>query len=135
MPSSDGSMSMPIAFNCSPVAAGTCRIASADILSAPARIISVDPRAPLRNSSESMRRDLPAPVSPCSREKATNVKNTTTSAVKNVATKVGDAFDVSAPIGGTPDNPQEREKQRFDQQWRDLQSFKAQQQAQQQAAE
>jgi lipoprotein-anchoring transpeptidase ErfK/SrfK len=72
-------------------------------------------------------------VAACSREKATNVKNTTTSAVKNAATKVGDAFDVSAPIGGTPDNPQEREKQRFDQQWRDLQSFKAQQAQQQQA--
>jgi lipoprotein-anchoring transpeptidase ErfK/SrfK len=72
-------------------------------------------------------------VAACSREKATNVKNTTTSAVKNVATKVGDAFDVSTPMAGAPDNPQEREKQRFDQQWRQLQSFKEQQQRQQQA--
>ena len=69
----------------------------------------------------------------CSRERATDVKNTTTSAVKNVATRVQDAFDVSAPMG-TPDNPQEREKQRFDQQWRDLQSFKQQQAAAAKAA-
>jgi len=69
----------------------------------------------------------------CTRERATDVKNTTTSAVKNVATKVQDAFDVSAPIG-TPDNPQEREKQRFDQQWRQLQSFREQQAAAAKAA-
>ena len=63
----------------------------------------------------------------CSRESATNVKNTTTSAVKNAATKVHDAFDISTPMG-KPDNPQAREQQRFDQQWRQLESFKEQQQ-------
>ncbi len=58
----------------------------------------------------------------CSREQATNVKNTTTAAAGKVAGKVRDAFDVSTPMG-TRDNPQERERQRFDQQWRRLQSF------------
>ena len=66
----------------------------------------------------------------CTRERATDVKNTTTSAVKNAATKVHDAFDISTPTGGAPDNPQEREKERFDQRWRDLESFRQQQAAQ-----
>jgi len=72
----------------------------------------------------------------CSRERATDIKNTTTSAARTVATEVGDVADVSTPLG-TPQDPQERERERFDQRWRELQSFRAQQalrQAQQAAA-
>ena len=69
----------------------------------------------------------------CTRERAIDVKNTTTSAVKNAANKVQDAFDISTPVAGPPDNPQEREKERFDQRWRDLESFRQQQAAQQEA--
>jgi hypothetical protein len=58
----------------------------------------------------------------CSREQATNMKNTTTAAAGKVASKVRDAFDVSVPLG-TRDKAEDRERQRFDQQWRRLQSF------------
>src|SRR5213082_3775288 len=72
----------------------------------------------------------------CSKEEATQK---TQHAAAKVAQKVQDAFDVSAPLG-KPDGPeaaQQRERQRFDQQWRALQSFRAEQAAratQQQAA-
>ena len=59
----------------------------------------------------------------CTREQATNVKNTTTAAAGKVAANVRDAFDVSAPLG-TRENAQDRERERFDQQWRQLQSFR-----------
>ncbi|MGZ4808214.1 MAG: L,D-transpeptidase family protein [Thermoanaerobaculia bacterium] len=62
----------------------------------------------------------------CSREQATSVKNTTTAAAGNVANTVRDAFDVSTPVGARED-PKAREQQRFDQQWRQLQSFRASQ--------
>jgi len=75
----------------------------------------------------------------CSREEATEK---TQHAAAKVAQKVQDAFDVSTPLGKPdgPDAAQQREKERFDQQWRALQSFRAeqaaraQQAAQQQAA-
>src|SRR5439155_3102223 len=55
---------------------------------------------------------------------------------QKVAQKVQDAFDVSAPMGKPepPDAAQQRERERFDQQWRALQSFRAQQAAAQQRA-
>ncbi len=65
----------------------------------------------------------------CTKEEA---KQKTQNAATKVAQKVHDAFDVSAPMG-KPESPQaaqDREKQRFDQQWRALQSFRAQQAAQ-----
>lgn len=62
----------------------------------------------------------------CSREEATQK---TTSAVQKVSNA---ADDVTTPLG-RPDNAQERERERFNEQWRQLQSFRAQQQAQQQA--
>jgi lipoprotein-anchoring transpeptidase ErfK/SrfK len=65
-------------------------------------------------------------VAACSRESATDVRNTTTAAVKKVAAKVQDTFDVSTPMGAR-ENAQEREKQRFDEEWRRLQSFREQQ--------
>jgi lipoprotein-anchoring transpeptidase ErfK/SrfK len=75
----------------------------------------------------------------CSREQVSDTKTQAKNAAKTVEQKVSDTFDVSTPMGGkeTPMTPQEREKQRFDQQWRQLQSFHAQQAAiaaQQQAA-
>ncbi len=65
----------------------------------------------------------------CSRE--TLKQNTAT--VKAKVTSA--ANDITAPFDGKPDDPNVREQERFDQRWRDLQSFRAaQQQAQQQAA-
>ncbi|HEV2718472.1 MAG TPA: L,D-transpeptidase [Thermoanaerobaculia bacterium] len=61
----------------------------------------------------------------CTRETARETKQE----VKTVAKKVAD--DVATPFGRRNDavNQQEREKERFDQQWRALQSFQAQQAA------
>jgi hypothetical protein len=59
-----GSVSMPSSSSCVRSFFGSEMTASAVILSLPARIISVEPRAPRRNSSESISSDLPAPVSP-----------------------------------------------------------------------
>jgi lipoprotein-anchoring transpeptidase ErfK/SrfK len=68
----------------------------------------------------------------CSKEKVAATK-------AKVAQKVHDAFDASAPLGRPdPNAAQTREQQRFDQQWRQLQSFaaaRAQKEAQQQAAQ
>jgi hypothetical protein len=66
-----------------------------------------------------------AMIAACSREKARD-------AAHEVAAKVHDAFDVSAPLGKpeAPDAAQKREQQRFDAAWRQLQSFGARQAAQ-----
>jgi len=61
----------------------------------------------------------------CTREQAHQTKET-------VKTKVRDAFEAAVPSTGTEDTTK-REQERFDEQWRQLQSFRAQQQAQQQA--
>lgn len=73
----------------------------------------------------------------CSREQTQQVKQQAVNAKQRVA----DAFDVEAPIerkqAAAAQAAQEREKERFDQQWRALQSFREQQAvqaAQQQAA-
>src|SRR4051794_14715507 len=58
--------STPISSSSSCAARGTSKTASAVMRSAPPRIISVEPRAPRRNSSESISSDFPAPVSPVS---------------------------------------------------------------------
>ena len=74
-------------------------------------------------------------VAACSREVATNAKDNVKHAASNVASKVADAADdVAAPFGKNSDavNQQAREKERFDQHWRELQSFRAQQIAQEQ---
>ena len=55
----------------------------------------------------------------CSREQAHQTKET-------VKAKVHDAFEAAVPTTGT-DDAAAREKERFDQQWRQLQSFRAQQ--------
>jgi len=58
----------------------------------------------------------------CSREQAHQTKET-------VKTKVQDVFEAAVPSAGK-DDPAQREKERFDEQWRQLQSFRAQQEAQ-----
>jgi lipoprotein-anchoring transpeptidase ErfK/SrfK len=63
----------------------------------------------------------------CNREQ---VHETKTRAA-NAAHKVADTLDISTPLGGNEPAPtqQELERQRFDQQWRQLQSFRAQEAA------
>src|SRR3954447_12667944 len=68
----------------------------------------------------------------CNREQAHETKVRARSAATKVAQKVSDTLDVSTPLGGKepPPTQQELDRQRFDQQWRQLQSFRAQQAAQ-----
>jgi len=68
----------------------------------------------------------------CNKEQANETKTRAQNAASKVAQKVSDTLDVSTPLGGKepPPTQQELEKQRFDQQWRQLQSFRAQQAAQ-----
>jgi lipoprotein-anchoring transpeptidase ErfK/SrfK len=64
----------------------------------------------------------------CNRESTQRAQQKVT-AVKN---RVADAFDAEAPVerkAAPAPTPQELEKQRFDEQWRQLQSFRAQQAA------
>jgi len=51
--------------------------------------------------------------------------------IEKVKRRVADALDVGTPLG-KPDDLRAREKERFDQAWRELQSFRAQQALQQQ---
>src|SRR5258706_14849039 len=75
----------------------------------------------------------------CSREQTHQAKTKVQQNIK----KVHDAFEADAPYGTDgPDAARQREQARFDQRWRELQSFRAQQAAvaaamaaQQQAAE
>jgi lipoprotein-anchoring transpeptidase ErfK/SrfK len=66
----------------------------------------------------------------CSREQTQNAQEK----VQKAKERVADAFDVAAPVERKATPPaqtaQEREKERFDEQWRQLQSFRAQQAAQ-----
>jgi len=64
----------------------------------------------------------------CSKQEAKQTAQTTTA---KVAQKVQEAFDdVSTPVGKPdPNAAKQREQERFDQRWRELQSFRAQQQA------
>lgn len=73
----------------------------------------------------------------CNQEQAHETKERAQNAATKVAQKVSDTFDVSTPLGGKepPPTQQELERQRFDQQWRQLQSFRAQQAAAQAAAQ
>src|SRR5436305_153209 len=68
----------------------------------------------------------------CNREQAHDTKTRAEHAATKAAQKVSDTFDVSAPLGAKepPPSQQEIERERFDQQWRQLQSFRAQQAAQ-----
>jgi hypothetical protein len=68
----------------------------------------------------------------CNQEQVQQTTSRAQNAAQKVEQKVSDTFDVSTPLDAKepPMTPQEREKQRFDQQWRQLQSFRAQQAAQ-----
>jgi lipoprotein-anchoring transpeptidase ErfK/SrfK len=76
-------------------------------------------------------------VAACTREQAHETKDRAQNAASKVVQKVADTFDASTPLGTKEPAPtqQEIEKQRFDQQWRQLQSFRAQQAAQAAAAQ
>lgn len=67
----------------------------------------------------------------CSKEEATQAKDKAETAVANAADKVGDAFDVAVPIRGT-DDPAAREKERFNEEWRQLESLREEQATQRQ---
>jgi lipoprotein-anchoring transpeptidase ErfK/SrfK len=68
----------------------------------------------------------------CSREQAHETKARAENVTNKVVQKVSDSLDVSTPLGGKepPPTQQDLDRQRFDQQWRQLQSFRAQQAAQ-----
>ena len=59
----------------------------------------------------------------CSKQEAKQAGESAKTAATNVAEKVGDAIDVAVPIGGR-DDPAAREKERFDEQWRNLESLR-----------
>lgn len=65
----------------------------------------------------------------CSKEKAVETKEKAKDAASDVAEKVKDAVDVAVPLGER-DDPQARERERFNEEWRQLQTFRAQQAAQ-----
>jgi lipoprotein-anchoring transpeptidase ErfK/SrfK len=62
-------------------------------------------------------------VAACSRQEAEQTKDKAAQAVTNVAEKVEDALDVAVPIGDRED-PAAREKQRLDEGWRNVESFR-----------
>src|SRR5436309_15153398 len=68
----------------------------------------------------------------CTREQAHDTKTRAQNAATKAVQKVSDTLDVSTPLGAKepPPSQQDLERQRFDQQWRQLQSFRAQQAAQ-----
>jgi lipoprotein-anchoring transpeptidase ErfK/SrfK len=59
----------------------------------------------------------------CSKQEARQAGENAKNAASNVADKVGDAIDVAVPIGSR-DDPAAREKERFDEQWRNLESLR-----------
>jgi lipoprotein-anchoring transpeptidase ErfK/SrfK len=64
----------------------------------------------------------------CSKQEATEVKEQTQEKANEVAQKVEDAFDVAVPIDGK-DDPAAREKERFNDEWRNLEVFRTSQSA------
>lgn len=77
----------------------------------------------------------------CNKEEAKQTATAAKDKANTVVEKVKDAVDdIRTPYGGPPDDPKAREQQRFDEQWRQLQTFREQQamqaaaQAQQQQA-
>jgi peptidoglycan hydrolase-like protein with peptidoglycan-binding domain len=70
----------------------------------------------------------------CSKQEAKQAQEKAETAVSNAADKVGEAIDVAVPIRGT-DDPAAREKERFDEQWRQLESLREAQAAKAQAAQ
>jgi lipoprotein-anchoring transpeptidase ErfK/SrfK len=70
----------------------------------------------------------------CSREQVKQAAHEAKQGAKDVAHRVSEAFYADTPEGPEKTDTAARERQRFDEQWRQLQSFRAQQAAQQQAA-
>src|SRR5256885_9467012 len=66
----------------------------------------------------------------CSKQETKQAVANAKASTKNAVSKVTDA--ISTPYGGKPDDAAARERERFDQQYRQLESFRAQQQLQQQ---
>lgn len=58
----------------------------------------------------------------CSKQEAKQAKEGAQQQASKVATKVGDAIDVAVPLG-EKDDPAAAEKERFDEQWRGLETF------------
>jgi lipoprotein-anchoring transpeptidase ErfK/SrfK len=59
----------------------------------------------------------------CSKEEAAKTPNRADDVVAKATTKVADAFDVATPVG-KPDDPKQREQERFDERWRQLEAFR-----------
>ncbi|HEX2834072.1 MAG TPA: L,D-transpeptidase family protein [Thermoanaerobaculia bacterium] len=64
----------------------------------------------------------------CSKQEAKQAKNDVTTAAANVKEKVEDAIDVAVPVNGK-DDPAAREKERFNEDWRNLESLRSAQAA------
>lgn len=60
----------------------------------------------------------------CSKEEAKQVQDKAGQAVSNAAKKAGDAVDIAVPIRGK-DDPAARERERFNEDWRQLESVRA----------
>src|SRR5215213_9745198 len=65
----------------------------------------------------------------CSKQEAKQAQDKVQTAASNVADKVEDAIDVAVPINGK-DDPAAREKERFNEEWRQLESLREAQAAQ-----
>lgn len=59
----------------------------------------------------------------CSKQEARQAKEKAEKTVTNVASRAADAVDIAVPIRGT-DDPAARERERFDEQWRNLESLR-----------
>lgn len=77
---------------------------------------------------------ITAGVLACSKEQANRTVNKVESGAQKVASKVSDVWDAATPMGQDKVDRTTQEQQRFDQQWRQLQSFNAQQAAAKQKA-
>jgi len=60
----------------------------------------------------------------CSKQEAKQAQEKAATAVANAANKVEDAIDVAVPINGK-DDPALRERERFNEEWRQLESLRA----------
>jgi lipoprotein-anchoring transpeptidase ErfK/SrfK len=63
----------------------------------------------------------------CSKQEAKQTAQDVKQSAKNTVHTVKDALDINAPYDNKPDDPKRREQERFDEQWRQLQSFREQQ--------
>ncbi len=68
----------------------------------------------------------------CSKQEAKQAQEKAETAVANAANKVEDAIDIAVPIGGK-DDPAARERERFNEEWRQLESLREAQAARAQA--